>query len=45
MMNVQNKQCYVAPLVEPIHLPSPLRLLVSISVEAGIEDWEEGEEL
>lgn len=39
------KRSYEAPVAGVFFCPKPLRLLVSLSAEAGIEDWEEGEEL
>lgn len=39
------KAPYIAPMAEVITIPQALNLLVSVSVEAGFEDWEEGEEL
>lgn len=39
------KEFYTAPVVEMILLPMPMNLLVSVSIDAGFEDWEEGEEL
>lgn len=36
---------YTAPVAEAIDLPQPMNLLVSVSADAGFEDWEEGEEL
>lgn len=39
------KAPYTAPLAELIAIAQPLHLLVSVSVEAGIDDWEEGDEL
>lgn len=40
------KPGYIAPMVEEIVYPEPLNLLVTISSgSAGIEDFEEGEEL
>lgn len=45
-MNRQEiKAPYTAPIIEMLQIPQSLNLLVSVSVEAGIEDWEEGEEL
>lgn len=39
------KEFYTAPVAEMILLPMPMNLLVSVSIDAGFEDWEEGEEL
>lgn len=39
------KQAYTAPALEEISLSQPLNLLVSLSVEADLEDFEEGEYL
>lgn len=39
------KQIYITPIAEIIPFAQSLNLLVSVSVEAGIEDWEEGDEL
>lgn len=39
------KRFYCMPLAELIQLAQPLNLLVSVSMEGGIDDWEEGEEL
>lgn len=45
-MNKQEiKLPYVAPVAELFAIPQTLNLLVSVSTEAGIEDWEEGDEL
>lgn len=44
-MSIKKKQCYFAPSIERMHLAQPLNLLVSVSMEGGIEDWEEGDEL
>lgn len=44
-MIITNKQVYSAPMVELIVCYQPLNLLVSMSGSAGIDDWEEGEEL
>lgn len=42
---VQATRPYEAPMAEVFFCPKPLSLLVSVSIEAGVEDWEEGEEL
>ena len=39
------KAPYIAPIAELVRVSQPLNLLVSVSIEAGIEDWEEGDEL
>lgn len=39
------KQMYTAPVAELFLCHQPLNLLVSVSADAGFEDWEEGEEL
>lgn len=39
------KTLYTAPVVEVLEFPQALNLLVSVSIEAGFDDWEEGEEL
>lgn len=39
------KAPYTAPLAELIAIAQPLPLLVSVSVEAGFDEWEEGDEL
>lgn len=45
-MNVTEiKRPYKAPLVEVFLCPKSLNVLVALSVEASIEDWEEGDEL
>lgn len=44
-MNKTNKCPYKAPMAEIIFFAHPLQLLVSVSVEAAVEDWEEGEDL
>lgn len=46
LMNIKAKKLsYVAPVVELIHVSRSLNLLVSISVESGLQEWEEGAEL
>lgn len=42
---IQIKRPYRAPLVEVFLCSRPLSLLVALSAEGGIEDWEEGDEL
>lgn len=45
-MNISKiRLSYVSPVVKIHHLPTPLNLLVSASVQADIEDWEEGGEI
>lgn len=39
------KQAYMVPKVEVFYLRNSLSLLVSVSTEAGFEEFEEGEEL
>lgn len=45
MNAIETKRPYRAPMVEVALCPRPLSLLVALSAEGGIEDWEEGEEL
>lgn len=40
-----DKLAYKAPIVDAIEKFQNLNLLASISGSAGIDDWEEGEEL
>lgn len=42
---IELKTCYSIPRAERIHLQQSLHLLLSVSLEAGFDDWEEGEEL
>lgn len=45
-MNIEKlKRAYLAPQVEVLIGLMPINLLVSMSSSAGIDDWEEGEEL
>lgn len=39
------KYSYSKPIVEKFPLQQALNLLVSVSMDASIEDWEEGDEL
>lgn len=45
MNNTKNRRSYEAPILEVFEFPIPLHLLVSVSAEAGFDEWEEGEEL
>lgn len=36
---------YESPMAEFIQIPDVENLLVSFSTQAGVEDWEEGDEL
>lgn len=45
MNAIKIKRAYKAPKTQVLFLRSPLNLLVSVSAEAGFDDWEEGEEL
>lgn len=40
-----NKSKYIKPEVEQFHLPLGTNILVSVSIEAPLEEFEEGEEL
>lgn len=42
---IQNKRHYNTPLAEAITLSRPHNLLVTLSSEASLEDWELGEDL
>lgn len=45
-VDIENKRCpYEAPMAEVFFCPKPLSLLVSVSIEVGVENWEEGDEL
>lgn len=44
-MKTTDKQPYITPSVDQLRLQRPMNFLVSLSVEAGFEEWEEGEEL
>lgn len=45
-MNIEElKRAYKAPHIEAFLCSTPLNLLVSVSMETGIEDWEEGDDL
>lgn len=42
---MEHKRQYIAPSVELVRLKQPLNLLVSVSMESGFEEWEEGDEI
>lgn len=45
-MNAQiMKLPYSAPEIELMPLAQPLNLLVSVSMESGFDEWEEGDDL
>lgn len=45
-MNInKTRDAYEAPVARCIFLPRPLNLLVTLSAEGGIDDFEVGEEL
>lgn len=45
MNTIEIKRPYKAPLVDVFLFPRPLSLLVALSAEGSIDDWEEGDEL
>lgn len=40
-----NKNEYIRPEAEVLHLPVACNILVSFSIESGLAEFEEGEEL
>lgn len=45
VMKTTDKQPYITPSVDQLRLQRLMNFLVSMSAEAGFEEWEEGEEL
>lgn len=39
------KLFYISPVAEIVYMPQPLSLMASLSIEAQIGEWEEGDEI